>query len=84
MSCRVMNRGVGSILLNHIIRKAHDVGIVLRADFVETGRNRMMYVTYRFAGMKEISTDGSIIQLELEDRGSYPGFPDYVEVITDD
>ena len=84
MSCRVMSRGVGAILLNHILRKAHDAGKTLRADFVETGRNRMMYVTYRFAGMKEISSEGGISLLELEGGRSYPGFPDYIEVITDD
>ena len=50
MSCRVMSRGVGGVLLGHILRLARDQGRVLEADFTETGRNRLMYVTYRFAG----------------------------------
>lgn len=84
MSCRVMSRGVGSILLNHIVRKALDAGKKLRADFVETGRNRMMYVTYRFGGMQEIEKNGDHILLERDDSAPNPGFPTYVEVATDD
>ncbi len=29
MSCRVMNRGVGTIMLNHILRKARESGVRL-------------------------------------------------------
>ncbi|MBN1294823.1 MAG: HAD-IIIC family phosphatase [Candidatus Latescibacteria bacterium] len=83
MSCRVMSRGVGSIMLNFIIRKALDEGKKLQADFVETGRNRMMYVTYRFGGFREIETDGKKSLLHYEEGGPYPGFPDYVEVVHD-
>ncbi len=84
MSCRVMSRGVGSILLNHIVRRALDAGKRLQADFVETERNRMMYVTYRFGGMKEIGKNGNVILLEREEDALSPGFPPYVEVLTDD
>ena len=84
MSCRVMSRGVGSILLNYIIRNACNNGKTLQADFVDTGRNRIMYVTYRFGGMKEIETDGSYSLLEFKEGGPSPGYPDYVEVVYDD
>lgn len=84
MSCRVMSRGVGSILLNHIVRKTLDAGKRLQADFVETGRNRMMYVTYRFGGMQEVAKDGDYILFERDNSAPRPGFPDYVEVATDD
>ena len=52
MSCRVMSRGVGMVLLNHVMWLAKADGATLRADFVETGRNRMMHVTYAFAGLQ--------------------------------
>ncbi|MFA6471555.1 MAG: HAD-IIIC family phosphatase [Candidatus Latescibacterota bacterium] len=84
MSCRVMSRGVGAILLNHIIRKSREAHKPLHADFVETGRNRMMYVTYRFTGMREIERTGDVCLLELPEDSPAPGFPDYVEVLTDD
>ncbi|MEA4838912.1 MAG: HAD-IIIC family phosphatase [Rhodospirillaceae bacterium] len=80
MSCRVMNRGVGGVHLNHIIREAWDAGKTLRADFVETPRNRMMYVTYKFAGFEEIAADNGRISLEY--RGAArPAFPGYMEVV---
>lgn len=66
MSCRVMSRGVGTVLLNHIMGLAKDDGAKLRADFVETGRNRVMYVTYAFAGFTEISRDGDRLVLESD------------------
>ncbi|MBB5857243.1 HAD-IIIC family phosphatase [Amycolatopsis umgeniensis] len=66
MSCRVMSRGVGTVLLNHIMGLAKEDGATLRADFVETGRNRVMYVTYAFAGFSEISRDGDRLVLESD------------------
>ena len=53
MSCRVMSRGVGTVLLNHVMRRANEAGARLLAEFVPTDRNRVMYVTYRFAGFRE-------------------------------
>ena len=64
MSCRVMSRGVGTVLLNHIMGRAKAAGATLRADFVETGRNRVMYVTYAFAGFAEAERDGNRLVLE--------------------
>ncbi|MDR3299547.1 MAG: HAD-IIIC family phosphatase [Candidatus Accumulibacter sp.] len=79
MSCRVMNRGVGSVQLNHLIREALAAGKKLRADFVETPRNRMMYVTYKFAGFEEVAAGEGTT---LEYKGAAPpSFPDYLEVV---
>lgn len=64
MSCRTMSRGVGTILLNHIMAAARDAGATIRADFVETGRNRVMQVTYAFAGFVEVERNGSHVVLE--------------------
>ncbi len=79
MSCRVMSRGVGMVLLNHIMRLADEAGVALRADFVETGRNRMMQITYAFAGFREASRDGAHVVLEADLTGVQPP-PPYVQL----
>ena len=62
MSCRVVSRGVGTVFLNHVIRLASDAGVRLQAEFVHTGRNRMMYLTYKMAGFQEIGeADGAVL-----------------------
>lgn len=53
MSCRVISRGVGTVLLHHVLRLAQDHGARLLAEYVATERNRIMYITYRFAGFTE-------------------------------
>jgi FkbH-like protein len=83
MSCRVMSRGVGTVLLNHILRKARDAGVRLRAEFVSTGKNRSMYVTYKFAGFREVEKDGARSILEA-DFANIQSFPPYIRVITED
>lgn len=80
MSCRTMSRGVGTILLSHIMRTAAREAPRLRADFVETGRNRMMQIAYAFAGFREVARDGHHVTLE-SDLTQIQAFPDYVEVV---
>ncbi|WP_317452719.1 HAD-IIIC family phosphatase [Streptomyces sp. CBMA29] len=79
MSCRVMSRGVGSVLLSHIMERAREAGAGLRADFVETGRNRMMQITYAFSGFREVAREGDrlVLGADLEQIQPLPG---YVEV----
>jgi FkbH-like protein len=79
MSCRVMNRGVGMILLNYILRRAREAGARLLSEFVANDRNRMMYVTYKFAGFTEVEIrdDVQILQHSLE---SIPPVAGYVQV----
>ena len=61
MSCRVMSRGVGTIMMNHIMSLAQSNNVRLLAEFVPNNRNRMMYISYKFAGFKEIeNNDGSV------------------------
>jgi FkbH-like protein len=79
MSCRVMSRGVGMVLLNHIMRLAVEAGATVRADFVETGRNRMMQVTYAFAGFHEASRQGAHVVLEADLSAVQPP-PAYVRL----
>lgn len=62
MSCRVMSRGAGSILLSHVLERARTEGARLLAEFRPTPRNRQMLVTYKFSGFREVErTDDSIL-----------------------
>ena len=79
MSCRVMARGVGTIMINHIMNMAKNAGVSLQAEFISNNRNRMMYVTYKFGGFKEVNQDGDLIIFE-NDLSRIQPFPDYVKV----
>jgi FkbH-like protein len=73
-SCRVISRGVGAILLAFAMNQARKAGHRLQAEFVPTGRNRAMYVTYKFAGFQEAGKQGDLVILEadLTDERPYP------------
>jgi FkbH-like protein len=79
MSCRVMSRGVGSIMLGHIMNLARSNNVRLRAEFIPNGRNRMMDITYRLTGFHEREEIGGLIVLE-SDLANIRSFPDYVQV----
>jgi FkbH-like protein len=79
MSCRVMARGVGTIMLNHIMTAAKKAGVALRAEFVANDRNRMMYITYKFAGFREIAKTAGVATLE-SDLSAIQPFPAYTQV----
>jgi FkbH-like protein len=79
MSCRVMSRGVGTVLLNHVMRLARDRDVRLCADFVPTSRNRVMYVTYRFAGFTETGERAGVSVLE-SDLSRVQDVPGYLRV----
>lgn len=80
MSCRVMSRGAGSVLLTHIMREARKQGKQMLADFKDTGKNRMMNISYRFAGFQLRSTDEDGNVLFYHDLQQAVEFPDYIEV----
>ncbi len=80
MSCRVITRGVGTVLMSHIMQQAKEDSKKLLADFKQTERNRMMYVTYRFANFKEIENDGQGNILFENDLSIIQPFPNYIEV----
>jgi FkbH-like protein len=79
MSCRVMSRGVGTILLNYIMNLAKDNNARLCAEFVSNNRNRMMYIAYKFAGFKEIEKRGELVILENDLERIQP-CPEYIRV----
>lgn len=81
MSCRVVSRGVGTVMLNHIIGLAMEAGVALRGEFVDNGRNRMMYVSYKFLGFQEVSRDGNHVILELPSQSAVAQpAPDYLRM----
>lgn len=80
MSCRVMSRGVGGILINHVRTLARAAGVRLQAEFVPNGRNRMMYVTYKFNYFREVAKDGDRVVLE-NDLSMVQSFPDYLTLV---
>jgi FkbH-like protein len=76
MSCRVMSRGVGSVLLLYVLKLAREHKVSLQAEFVPTDRNRMMYITYKFAGFTEVEErDGlTILAHDLSEIQNYPEY----------
>ncbi|HYL04839.1 MAG TPA: HAD-IIIC family phosphatase [Thermoanaerobaculia bacterium] len=81
MSCRVISRGVGTILIHHLLHLAKAAGVELQAVFKPTPRNRMMLVTYKFAGFREIGRQGDLLVFDHPLDNLQP-FPPYVEVET--
>lgn len=79
MSCRVMSRGVGSVLLNYLIQSAISKEVKLKAEFVPNERNRMMNVTYRFAGFEDNADEKGVKILE-HPLNNVPAFPDYMKI----
>ncbi|OFE12330.1 hypothetical protein PHACT_03590 [Pseudohongiella acticola] len=78
MSCRVMSRGVGGVILTALRMVCRNQGLKLAAQFRETDRNRLMLITYRFAGFQH---DGDLL---LNDLSKIPALPDYMQLSIDD
>ncbi|HKQ08675.1 MAG TPA: HAD-IIIC family phosphatase [Blastocatellia bacterium] len=79
MSCRVMSRGIGTIILNYLMARARAAGVRLLAEYVANDRNRMMYITFKFAGFRELRRNGDAVILE-SDLSRLQPFPAYVQV----
>ncbi|MBN1050263.1 HAD-IIIC family phosphatase [Clostridium botulinum] len=80
MSCRVVSRGVGSVMLNYIMNKAKSENVKLLAEFVPTDRNRMMYITYKFNGFNETNNEDGKVLFEA-DLNNLKSLPEYIELI---
>lgn len=78
MSCRVMSRGVGTIMLNYVMSLAKSNNVRLLAEFVSNNRNRMMYISYKFAGFKELENNDGLIVLENDLTRIQP-VPSYIK-----
>ncbi len=80
MSCRVVSRGVGTVLLSYIMKEAKKNNKTLLANFRDTGRNRMMNVSFRFSGFQEKSSDGNGNYIFEHTLDNIAEFPEYIEV----
>jgi GNAT superfamily N-acetyltransferase len=79
MSCRVINRGVGTVFINHIRNRARDAGVRLMAEMVLNDRNRMMYMTYRFNHFREKEQRDRLVIFE-NDLSKKQAFPAYMKL----
>jgi FkbH-like protein len=79
-SCRVMSRGAGGVFLSHLVERATERGVTLWADFVRTGRNRLMYTMLKFGGFTESADPG---RPALCHRSPVTPVPSYVTVSAD-
>ncbi|MGW2636930.1 HAD-IIIC family phosphatase [Streptomyces sp. NPDC001348] len=81
-SCRVMSRGIGTILLNHLVERSRDRGVSLAGEFVLTDRNRQMLVAYRFAGFVPVQENDGVMLLEHR-ADSTPVVPAHVHLVSE-
>ena len=80
MSCRVISRGIGSMVLNYLLQKVKESSKDLYAKFIPTGRNKLMQLTYAMAGFQfHHEKDGC--QYLYNDLSNIQKIPDYVELI---
>jgi GNAT superfamily N-acetyltransferase len=77
-----MSRGVGTVLLNYILGQAKAQGVRFQAEFVATDRNRVMLVTYRLGGFRQVQQEENLFLFE-HDLQHLQAFPPYITVVTD-
>jgi FkbH-like protein len=81
-SCRVMSRGIGAAVLYYLLHQAKQAAVQFLAEFVQTDRNRIMMVTYGFAGFRKLRQEGELILLGHE-LADIPPIPTYIKLITE-
>ncbi|MEW2527355.1 HAD-IIIC family phosphatase [Streptomyces sp. NPDC047071] len=82
MSCRVMSRGVGAVLIDHIVATSLAAGRRPVAEFVPTGVNRQMLVTLRFSGFAVVADAGDRLTLAIDPHDPPPARKHPVRVVT--
>lgn len=80
MSCRVVSRGAGAVLLDHLIRAAVAAGRRPVAEYVPTSVNRIMLVTLRFAGFEIVRRDADRMLLAVDPARLPAARPSHVRV----
>ncbi|NSL43769.1 HAD-IIIC family phosphatase [Streptomyces sp. 8P21H-1] len=83
-SCRVLSRGVGAVLLDHVVHRAVRAGLRPVARFVSTPVNQVMLVTLRFAGFQVIERHGDRMVLAADPDRLPRTRPGHVRVVADD
>jgi FkbH-like protein len=79
VSCRVISRGAGTILLNYLLTLAREQRVRVQVEFRPTDRNRLMYVSLKFAGFREVQRNADFHVLEC-DLNRIHALPPYVKV----
>jgi len=69
------------VLLSHIMKEAKKEGKRLRAEFKHTGRNRLMFVTFKFANFKAVSAGNEENMVLENDLSAIKEIPPYIRVI---
>jgi len=69
----------GDVIINYLVSEASKAGVRLRAEFIRTDRNRMMYITYRFSNFREIDEVDGVSLLE-NDCSVVSNYPSYASV----
>lgn len=82
MSCRVMNRGIGGVMINYIRDRAREAEVRLMAEMIMNDRNRMMYMTYKFSHFKEFDITNEVTIFE-NDLAQVQPFPNYLHISTE-
>lgn len=82
MSCRIMSRGVSSVMLNFLIDIAVQHKAELTAVFRDTGRNQAMFMAYKMAGFVECEGSGDE-RIFLAPPNAQP-FPPYLSISYED
>jgi len=80
MSCRVMARGVGTVLINHLRNEARRHGVRLLAEMLPNERNRMMYMTYKFNHFRELEKRDDGLVIFENDLSTVHAFPAYMRI----
>jgi FkbH-like protein len=80
MSCRVMARGVGTVLINHIRNEARRHSVRLLAEMLPNERNRMMYMTYKFNHFRELEKRDDGLVIFENDLSTEHAFPSYMTI----
>lgn len=61
VSCRVLSKGIASLLLRQVRAMARANGATLVAELVPNPRNVLMAVTYKFAGFREVARSDGLV-----------------------
>lgn len=80
MSCRVMSRGLGTVLLHYIMHECQRAGCTLTADFRSTGKNRMMEISYRLGNFRPLSEHAEGFIVFASDLSVVPALPPYLKI----
>jgi FkbH-like protein len=79
VSCRVLSRGVGGLVLGWLLRSARDAGVRVLAELVHTPRNRIAFITHRLAGFRDAGERDGRVRL-THDVDTLPECPPYVRL----